>query len=155
MQNIYSQISKVAKNNTSILITGESGTGKEIIAKQIHDLSSYSDGPFITVNCGAIPESLMESELFGYTKGAFTGADPKGKIGFFERAHNGTIFLDEIGEMPLQIQVKMLRVLQDKKITPIGSHTEKQVNVRIIAATNRNLEQEVKKETLERIYSIV
>ncbi|MDK4492271.1 sigma-54 factor interaction domain-containing protein, partial [Fusobacterium necrophorum] len=137
--------SKVAKNNTSILITGESGTGKEIIAKQIHDLSSYSDGPFITVNCGAIPESLMESELFGYTKGAFTGADPKGKIGFFERAHNGTIFLDEIGEMPLQIQVKMLRVLQDKKITPIGSHTEKQVNVRIIAATNRNLEQEVKK----------
>lgn len=92
MQNIYSQISKVAKNNTSILITGESGTGKEIIAKQIHDLSSYSDGPFITVNCGAIPESLMESELFGYTKGAFTGADPKGKIGFFERAHNGTIF---------------------------------------------------------------
>ncbi|CAL7895090.1 sigma-54-dependent Fis family transcriptional regulator [Fusobacterium necrophorum] len=145
MQNIYSQISKVAKNNTSILITGESGTGKEIIAKQIHDLSSYSDGPFITVNCGAIPESLMESELFGYTKGAFTGADPKGKIGFFERAHNGTIFLDEIGEMPLQIQVKMLRVLQDKKITPIGSHTEKQVNVRIIAATNRNLEQEVKK----------
>ena len=145
MQNIYSQISKVAKNNTSILITGESGTGKEIIAKQIHDLSSYSDGPFITVNCGAIPESLMESELFGYTKGAFTGADPKGKIGFFERAHNGTIFLDEIGEMPLQIQVKMLRVLQDKKITPIGSHIEKQVNVRIIAATNRNLEQEVKK----------
>ena len=148
MQNIYSQISKVAKNNTSILITGESGTGKEIIAKQIHDLSSYSDGPFITVNCGAIPESLMESELFGYTKGAFTGADPKGKIGFFERAHNGTIFLDEIGEMPLQIQVKMLRVLQDKKITPIGSHTEKQVNVRIIAATNRNLEQEVKKRVL-------
>lgn len=145
MQNIYSQISKVAKNNTSILITGESGTGKEIIAKQIHDLSSYSDGLFITVNCGAIPESLMESELFGYTKGAFTGADPKGKIGFFERAHNGTIFLDEIGEMPLQIQVKMLRVLQDKKITPIGSHIEKQVNVRIIAATNRNLEQEVKK----------
>lgn len=145
MQNIYSQISKVAKNNTSILITGESGTGKEIIAKQIHDLSSYSDGPFITVNCGAIPESLMESELFGYTKGAFTGADPKGKIGFFERAHNGTIFLDEIGEMPLQIQVKMLRVLQDKKITPISSHIEKQVNVRIIAATNRNLEQEVKK----------
>lgn len=145
MQNIYSQISKVAKNDTSILITGESGTGKEIIAKQIHDLSSYSNGPFITVNCGAIPESLMESELFGYTRGAFTGADPKGKIGFFERAHNGTIFLDEIGEIPLQIQVKMLRVLQDKKIIPIGSRTEKQINVRIIAATNRNLEQEVEK----------
>lgn len=145
MQNIYSQVSKVAKNDTSILITGESGTGKEIIAKQIHDLSSYSDGSFITVNCGAIPESLMESELFGYTRGAFTGADPKGKIGFFEKAHNGTIFLDEIGEMPLQIQVKMLRVLQNKKITPIGSRTEKQINVRIIAATNRNLEQEIEK----------
>lgn len=145
MQDIYSQVSKVSKNDTSVLITGESGTGKEIIAKQIHDLSSYSSGPFITVNCGAIPESLMESELFGYTKGAFTGADPKGKIGFFEKANNGTIFLDEIGEMPLQIQVKILRVLQDKKITPIGSRTEKQINVRIIAATNKNLEEEVKK----------
>ena len=145
MQDIYSQVSKVSKNDTSVLITGESGTGKEIIAKQIHDLSSYSSGPFITVNCGAIPESLMESELFGYTKGAFTGADPKGKIGFFEKANNGTIFLDEIGEMPLQIQVKILRVLQDKKITPIGSRTEKQINVRIIAATNKNLEEEVEK----------
>ena len=145
MQNIYSQVSKVAKNNTSVLITGESGTGKEIIAKQIHDLSSYSDGAFIIVNCSAIPESLLESELFGYTKGAFTGADPKGKIGFFEKANNGTIFLDEIGEMPLQIQVKILRVLQDKKITPIGSRTEKQINVRIITATNKNLEEEVKK----------
>ena len=145
MQDIYSQVSKVSKNDTSVLITGESGTGKEIIAKQIHDLSSYSNGPFITVNCGAIPESLMESELFGYTKGAFTGADPKGKIGFFEKANNGTIFLDEIGEMPLQIQVKILRVLQDKKITPIGSRTEKQINVRIIAATNKNLEEEVEK----------
>ena len=145
MQDIYSQVSKVSKNDTSVLITGESGTGKEIIAKQIHDLSSYSSGPFITVNCGAIPESLMESELFGYTKGAFTGADPKGKIGFFEKANNGTIFLDEIGEMPLQIQVKILRVLQDKKITPIGSRMEKQINVRIIAATNKNLEEEVEK----------
>ncbi|WP_338978887.1 sigma-54-dependent Fis family transcriptional regulator [Fusobacterium nucleatum] len=145
MQDIYSQVSKVSKNDTSVLITGESGTGKEIIAKQIHDLSFYSSGPFITVNCGAIPESLMESELFGYTKGAFTGADPKGKIGFFEKANNGTIFLDEIGEMPLQIQVKILRVLQDKKITPIGSRTEKQINVRIIAATNKNLEEEVEK----------
>ena len=145
MQDIYSHVSKVARNDTSVLITGESGTGKEIIAKQIHDLSSYSNGPFITVNCGAIPESLMESELFGYIKGAFTGADPKGKIGFFEKANNGTIFLDEIGEMPLQIQVKILRVLQDKKITPIGSRTEKQINVRIIAATNKNLEEEVEK----------
>ena len=150
MQDIYSQVSKVSKNDTSVLITGESGTGKEIIAKQIHDLSSYSSGPFITVNCGAIPESLMESELFGYTKGAFTGADPKGKIGFFEKANNGTIFLDEIGEMPLQIQVKILRVLQDKKITPIGSRTEKQINVRIIAATNKNLEEEVEKRAFRK-----
>lgn len=113
MQDIYSHVSKVARNDTSVLITGESGTGKEIIAKQIHDLSSYSNGPFITVNCGAIPESLMESELFGYTKGAFTGADPKGKIGFLKRLIM-ELFLDEIGEMPLQIQVKILRVLQDK-----------------------------------------
>ena len=147
MQNIYSKISKVAKNDTSILITGESGTGKEIIAKQIHKLSSFSEGPFIAVNCGAIPESLIESELFGYMRGAFTGADPKGKIGFFEKADNGTIFLDEIGELPLQIQVKLLRVLQDKKITPIGSSNEKQINTRIIAATNRNLEKAIEENT--------
>lgn len=140
MQNIYSKIEKVSKKDTSILITGESGTGKEMIAKLIHDSSQYADGPFVTVNCGAIPESLMESELFGYTKGAFTGADPKGKIGFFEQAQNGTIFLDEIGDMPLQIQVKMLRVLQDKTITPIGSREERKIHVRIIAATNKDLE---------------
>ena len=146
MQDIYSRISKVSKNDTSVIITGESGTGKEIIARHIHNLSTYSKGPFIIVNCGAIPESLIESELFGYTKGAFTGADPKGKIGFFEKANNGTIFLDEIGELPLQIQVKLLRVLQDKTITPIGSRTEKQINVRIIAATNKKLEEEIEKK---------
>lgn len=146
MQDIYSRISKVSKNDTSVIITGESGTGKEIIAIHIHNLSTYSKGPFIIVNCGAIPESLIESELFGYTKGAFTGADPKGKIGFFEKANNGTIFLDEIGELPLQIQVKLLRVLQDKTITPIGSRTEKQINVRIIAATNKKLEEEIEKK---------
>lgn len=147
MQKIYSKIAKVSKNDTSILITGESGTGKEIIAKQIHDSSQYANGPFVTVNCGAIPESLMESELFGYIKGAFTGADPKGKIGFFEQAESGTIFLDEIGDMPLQIQVKMLRVLQDKKITPIGSREEKKIHVRIIAATNKDLDTAVKIST--------
>ena len=146
MQDIYSRISKVSKNDTSVIITGESGTGKEIIARHIHNLSTYSKGPFIIVNCGAIPESLIESELFGYTKGAFTGADPKGKIGFFEKANNGTIFLDEIGELPLQIQVKLLRVLQDKTIIPIGSRTEKQINVRIIAATNKKLEEEIEKK---------
>ena len=146
MQDIYSRISKVSKNDTSVIITGESGTGKEIIARHIHYLSTDSKGPFIIVNCGAIPESLIESELFGYTKGAFTGADPKGKIGFFEKANNGTIFLDEIGELPLQIQVKLLRVLQDKTITPIGSRTEKQINVRIIAATNKKLEEEIEKK---------
>lgn len=144
MQKIYSKIAKVSKNDTSILITGESGTGKEIIAKQIHESSQYASGPFVTVNCGAIPESLMESELFGYTRGAFTGADPKGKIGFFEQAQGGSIFLDEIGDMPLQIQVKMLRVLQDKKITPIGSREEKKIHVRIIAATNKDLDAAVK-----------
>lgn len=122
MQNVYLKIQKVAKTTTTTLITGESGTGKEVVAKAIHMNSNRADGPFIPVNCGAIPESLIESEFFGYSKGAFTGANPKGKIGFFEQADGGTIFLDEIGDMPLSLQVKLLRVLQEKTITPIGSN---------------------------------
>ena len=144
MQNVYLKIQKVAKTTTTTLITGESGTGKEVAARAIHVNSNRADKPFIPVNCGAIPESLIESEFFGYTKGAFTGANPKGKIGFFEQADGGTIFLDEIGDMPLSLQVKLLRVLQEKAITPIGSNKIKEIDVRIIAATNRNLEDLVK-----------
>lgn len=144
MQNVYLKIQKVAKTTTTTLITGESGTGKEVVAKAIHMNSNRAEKPFIPVNCGAIPESLIESEFFGYAKGAFTGANPNGKIGFFEQANGGTIFLDEIGDMPLSLQVKLLRVLQEKTITPIGSNKIKEVDVRIITATNRNLEELVK-----------
>lgn len=140
MYNVYSKIEKVAKTITTILITGESGTGKEVVARTIHENSNRKDKPFIAVNCGAIPESLIESEFFGYVKGAFTGANPKGKIGYFEQANGGTIFLDEIGDMPLSLQVKLLRVLQEKTITPIGSDKEKTIDIRIMAATNKNLE---------------
>ena len=144
MQRVYAKIQKVAKTTTTTLITGESGTGKEVAARAIHINSNRADGPFIAVNCGAIPESLIESEFFGYVKGAFTGANPKGKIGFFEQADGGTIFLDEIGDMPLSLQVKLLRVLQEKTVSPIGSDKTKEIDIRIIAATNKNLEELVK-----------
>ncbi|TDO20288.1 sigma 54-interacting response regulator [Pedobacter duraquae] len=133
---------QVAPYNTSVLILGESGTGKEKVAQAIHNLSSRKKGPFIEVNCGAIPPTLIESELFGHEKGAFTGATEKRK-GRFEQAEGGTIFLDEIGELPLAMQVKLLRVLQERKINYVGSNSSKKVDVRIVAATNRNLEKEV------------
>ncbi|HEY8895409.1 MAG TPA: sigma 54-interacting response regulator [Niastella sp.] len=133
---------QVAPYNTSVLILGESGTGKERIAEAIHSLSQRSKGPFIKVNCAAIPATLIESELFGHEKGAFTGAYEKRK-GKFELADGGTLFLDEIGELPLEMQVKLLRVLQEKEIQPVGSNTAMKVNVRIVTATNRNLEKEV------------
>lgn len=138
--------SQVAPYNTSVLILGESGTGKEKIAHSIHALSPRQKGPFIKVNCAAIPAALIESELFGHEKGAFTGATEKRK-GRFEQADGGTIFLDEIGEMPLDMQVKLLRVLQEKEIEYVGSSSPRKVNVRIVAATNRNLEKEVAKGT--------
>ena len=144
MQNVYSKIQRVAKTTTTILITGESGTGKEVAARAVHENSNRADKPFIPVNCGAIPENLMESEFFGYVKGAFKGANPKGKIGYFEQADGGTIFLDEIGDMPLSLQVKLLRVLQEKTITPIGAGKGKKIDIRIIAATNKDLEELVK-----------
>lgn len=133
---------QVAPHNTSVLILGESGTGKERIAQSIHLLSPRKNGPFIKVNCAAIPAALIESELFGHEKGAFTGATEKRK-GKFEQADGGTIFLDEIGELPLEMQVKILRALQEKEIEYVGGNAPVQVNVRIIAATNRNLEKEV------------
>ena len=133
---------QVAPYNTSVLILGESGTGKEKVAQSIHALSMRNNRPFVEVNCGAIPPTLIESELFGHEKGAFTGATEKRK-GKFEQAEGGTVFLDEIGELPLEMQVKLLRVLQEKEISYVGSNTAKKVDVRIVAATNRNLEKEV------------
>lgn len=132
---------KAARTAATVLITGESGTGKEMFAKSIHHLSPFSTGPFISVNCGAIPEHLFESELFGYEEGAFTGARKGGKPGKFELADNGTIFLDEIGDMPLVMQTKLLRVLQEKEAERVGGLKKIQINARVIAATNRNLKQ--------------
>lgn len=139
------QAKKAAKSESNVLILGESGTGKELFAHSIHNDSSRAMGAFVKVNCGAIPAELIESELFGYEEGAFTGAKRGGKMGKFEVADGGTIFLDEIGELPLHLQVKILHVLQEKEIERIGGHGTIPVNVRIIAATNRNLEEMVEK----------
>lgn len=135
---------QIARSNASVCILGESGSGKEVMASAIHYSSSYADGPFIKVNCASIPESLMESELFGYEKGAFTGANSKGSIGKLEAANNGTLFLDELGEMPKSMQVKLLRALQEHEITHVGGTKPIKLNFRLITATNRNLEQMVK-----------
>jgi transcriptional regulator with GAF, ATPase, and Fis domain len=128
-----------------VLITGESGSGKELLAEEIHRLSGRNGGPFLAQNCSCIPDTLLESELFGYEKGAFTGA-VKSKPGLFESANGGTVFLDEIGDMPLQLQAKILRVLQDGEIKPIGNVRAKKVDVRIISATNRDLQSEISRE---------
>lgn len=140
--NVFDQILQVAPYDTSVLVLGESGTGKEKIANRIHHLSPRKNQPFVKVNCAALPATLIDSELFGHEKGAFTGAFER-KIGRFEMAHGGTIFLDEIGELPLELQVKLLRVLQEKEIERIGGRSTIKTDVRVIAATNRNLEQEV------------
>ncbi|MBT6615030.1 MAG: sigma-54-dependent Fis family transcriptional regulator, partial [Deltaproteobacteria bacterium] len=133
-------VDRVAQTNSPVLLLGETGVGKEVIAYNLHYQSERHEKPFITVNCGAIPENLIDSELFGHEKGAFTGA-LKQKSGRFERAHNGTIFLDEIGELPLNAQVRLLRVIQEKKIERVGGTDTISVNIRIIAATHRNLEE--------------
>src|SRR3989338_6867308 len=142
MLKIYDLIQRVCETKTNVLITGESGTGKELVAKAVHYNGPLKDKPFVTVNCGAIPENLIESELFGHKKGSFTGAIAD-KMGLFEVANGGTIFLDEIGEIPIQTQVKLLRVLQEKTFKRVGSTDDITVNVRIIAATNKDLMQEV------------
>lgn len=133
-----------ARGNSTVLVTGESGTGKEMFSKAIHYASSRAKGPFVTVNCGAIPENLLESELFGYEKGAFTGASDKGKIGKFEAADGGTIFLDEIGDMPLHLQVKILHVVQNMRFERVGGNKTIIVDVRVIAATNKDLEEMIR-----------
>ncbi|MEQ1604646.1 MAG: sigma-54 dependent transcriptional regulator [Pyrinomonadaceae bacterium] len=140
MNAIFQMIETVAEVQSTVLVTGESGTGKELVARAIHDLSPRAEKPFVSINCGAFTETLLESELFGYVKGAFTGANTNRK-GLFEAAHNGTIFLDEIGEMSPAMQVKLLRVLQERRVRPVGAHDELQVDARVIAATNRDLKK--------------
>jgi two-component system response regulator PilR (NtrC family) len=146
MHRIYEMIKRVSQTPTNVLVTGESGTGKEMVAKAIHFNGPLKDRPFVTVNCGAIPESLMESEMFGHKKGSFTGAIAD-KSGLFEVADTGTLFLDEVGELPLTIQVKLLRAIQERVIRRVGGTEDHKVEVRIIAATNRDLEDMVKKGT--------
>ncbi len=146
MQEIFTTVRKVAPTDVPVLITGESGTGKELVARAIHQRSRRKDGPFIPINCGAIPETLLESELFGYEKGAFTGAHTR-KKGKIELANNGTIFFDEVGELPLQLQVKLLRFLQEQEIERIGGKERIKVDVRVLAATNRDLEKAIAEST--------
>jgi len=147
MVEIYQMISKVADTDSTILLQGESGTGKELVARTIHHNSARRDHPFVPVNCGAIPAELLESELFGHERGAFTGAIAT-RLGRFERAHKGTLFLDEVSEMPLHLQVKLLRVLQEREFERVGGNKTIQVDVRIISASNRDLEEAIEKETL-------
>ena len=144
MEDLKARVKKIALSSSTILITGESGTGKEIFARSIHNAGNRREKSFVAINCGAIPDTLLESELFGYVKGAFTGADPMGKMGKFELANKGTIFLDEIGDMPIYLQTKLLRVLQERRITRVGSNKEIDIDVRVIAATNKNLKELIK-----------
>jgi len=146
MQEVFKQIGKLSKSDASILITGESGTGKELIAKAIHDNSLRKDQPFVALNSAAIPKDLLESELFGYEKGAFTGANAS-KKGYFEEAENGTLFLDEIADMPTDLQSKLLRVLNDGSFQKLGSSTVIKANVRIIAATHQDLKEKINQQT--------
>ncbi len=145
LQDVVKKAQKIAKSNSTVLILGESGTGKELFARSIHEASSQRNKPFVSINCGAIPETLLESELFGYEEGAFTGAKRGGKIGKFELANNGTIFLDEIGNMSLYLQAKLLRVLQERQIERIGGNKIIPVDIRVIAATNSDLQELVNK----------
>src|SRR5246500_4727309 len=142
MREIFDMIQTVAPQSSRVLITGESGTGKELVARAIHENSQRAQAPFITINCGAFPETLLESELFGYMKGAFTGA-AENRQGLFQAALGGALFMDEIGNMSLTMQVKLYRVLQEGKVRPVGSNEESDVDVRIIAATNKNFEKEI------------
>ncbi|MBS4192232.1 sigma 54-interacting transcriptional regulator [Bacillus sp. FJAT-49705] len=146
MKNVFSIVNKVSSLDVTVLLGGESGVGKNYIAQTIHQISDRKDEAFIEVNCGAIPESLIESELFGYEEGAFTGAKKSGKIGYFEAAGNGTIFLDEIAELPLNLQVKLLSVLQNRTIQRVGGNTIKKLNCRIICATNQNLPELIREK---------
>jgi len=142
LRKVLQNVQRAATSDTTILIEGESGTGKELVARAVHGLSARSNGPFVAINCAAIPETLLESELFGYEKGAFTGANQR-KPGKFEVAHRGTLFLDEIGDMPLPLQAKMLRAIEERRFERVGGNAPLQVDVRVVAATNRHLRQMV------------
>jgi len=142
MQQVYQLIDQVSTTDATVLITGESGTGKEIVAREIHNRSRRKDGAFVAINCAAVPEALLESELFGHAKGAFTDAK-QSRQGLFQQAHGGTLFLDEIGEMALSLQPKLLRALQERKVRPVGSETELTIDVRLVTATNRDLDEMV------------
>ncbi len=143
MERILNQVRQVASSDVSVLLTGASGSGKELLARALHQASDRHQGPMVVINCGALPEQLLESELFGHVKGAFTGAISE-HPGLFRAAHGGTLFLDEIGEMPLALQVKLLRALQERRIRPVGSTTTEAIDVRLISATNRDLEQDMR-----------
>jgi transcriptional regulator with GAF, ATPase, and Fis domain len=143
MQEVFRKVQKVAGTDITVLVTGETGTGKELIARELHNRSPRAKGPFISINCGAIPENLLESELFGHVRGSFTGA-VSNKAGRFQSANKGTLFLDEIGDMPLSLQVKILRALQDRVVTRVGDTANEPVDIRVIAATNRELEEDIK-----------
>jgi DNA-binding NtrC family response regulator len=143
MQRVFELVNKVAPSNASVVIAGQSGTGKEVVARAIHNLSPRKEKPFVALNCSAIPATLIESELFGYERGAFTGADQR-RMGNFELAHNGTLFLDEVGELPLELQAKFLRVLEERKFRRLGGRAEVEVDVRVICATNRDLKEEIR-----------
>ena len=145
MHELLAQARQVAQSDVNILIQGQSGTGKELLAKVVHDASPVKAGPFVAVNCGAVPENLLESELFGHEKGAFTGAIHR-KLGLFQTAHGGTLFLDEIGDMPLALQVKLLRVLQERTLRPLGSTRDIPIEVRVLSATHRDLEKAIEEE---------
>jgi transcriptional regulator with PAS, ATPase and Fis domain len=143
MQEVFRKVQKVAGSDITVLVTGETGTGKELIAREIHNRSPRAKGPFVSINCGAIPENLLESELFGHVRGAFTGAVAN-KTGRFQAANKGTLFLDEIGDMPLQLQVKILRALQDRAVSRVGDTGSEPVDIRVVTATNRELEGDIK-----------
>ena len=153
MRKVFNIIDRLAKVDTPVLIRGASGTGKELVARAIHFNSMRKDQKFVAINCSAIPENLFESELFGHEKGSFTGAHER-KIGKFQFADGGTLFLDELGDMPVPMQVKLLRVLQEKLFSPVGANREIESNVRIIAATNRPLEEMIKRGRFAKIFSI-
>lgn len=148
MRRVMEMVLRIGRVDSTVLVTGDSGVGKEVVAKLLHKVSKRKDEPFVVINCGAVPENLLESELFGYEKGSFTGANKEGKLGLLELANKGTLFLDEIGELPLGLQVKLLRVLQDKKFFRLGGTKPIEVDVRFIAATNRDL----KKMVIQKIF---
>ena len=154
MLEMYKRITRVAPMSSTVLIRGESGTGKELVAKALHQESPRRDHALISVNCAAIPESLIEAELFGYEKGAFTGANTQRK-GLVEAADGGTLFLDEIGELPLEAQARLLRLLQEKEVRRLGATQTRSVDVRLVAATHRNLKQLAAEDGFVRIYTIV